>query len=394
MKTHTGLDVLIASGFTALRGKSIGLLCNQASISADLNHVLDVLLPEHRAGRLKIVGVFGPQHGLHGHTQDNMVEWESRRDGRTGLPVWSLYGENRSPTPEMLEGIDTFVVDLPDVGARYYTFIWTLALSMQACERAGISTIVLDRPNPIGGVQVEGPVVTSEYSSFVGMHPLPTRHGMTIGEIARYFQDSFVPDLKLEVIPMRGWSRGDYFEGTGLPWAMPSPNMPTVDTAVVYPGMCLLEGTTLSEGRGTTRPFEFFGAPSIDGWKLADSLNAARLPGIAFRPIEFEPTFQKHANQLCQGCALHVVDRSIFEPVLTAVAILREVKSQYPESFSWRPPPYEYETEKLPIDILSGNDWLRPAIEGQTPIREIRARFRDEARLFEPARGQSRLYAD
>jgi uncharacterized protein YbbC (DUF1343 family) len=392
MKTATGLDVLIGTEFEGLRGRSIGLVCNQASICSGYTHILDLLLPLHKAGALNIASVMGPQHGLFGHTQDNMIEWEGRLDPRTGLAVHSLYGENREPTPVMLDSVDTLVVDLCEVGARYYTFIWTLALCMKACAERGIRVLLLDRPNPIGGLQVEGTVLDPGFASFVGLHPLPTRHGMTLGEIALYFKHSFYPKANLEVVRIQNWSRGDYINDTSLPWAPPSPNMPTVDTATVYPGGCLLEGTNLSEGRGTTRPFEIFGAPWIDGWKLADSLNDLRLPGTYFRPIQFQPTFQKHASKLCEGCFLHVPARRAFQPVLTYVAILQEIRKQCGDLFQWNEPPYEYERVILPIDILAGNSWLRSAIDGLTPLSEIHHRFLEECSRFEPTRHAHLLY--
>ncbi len=393
MPTLQGLDVLRRDCFQPFPGKAIGVVCNQASIARDGTHILDALLPFHQAGTLKIVAAFGPQHGIWGHTQDNMIEWEGYRDARTGLNFFSLYGEYREPTPAMLEGIDHLIFDVPDVGARYYTFIWTLALCLKACEPKGIPITVLDRVNPIGGMQTEGPVLEQGYESFVGLYPLPARTGLTMGEIARYFQARYFPKSQLEVVQVEGWTRGEPFEQTNLLWAMPSPNMPTVDTARVYPGMCLLEGTRLSEGRGTTRPFEIFGAPYLDGWKLADRLNGLGLAGVFFRPIQFEPTFQKHAKTPCEGCFIHVVDRTTFEPVLSAVALLQEVVRMAPEAFAWLPPPYEYETKKMPIDILAGNGWLRPAIEGLAPLGQIRDRMRSEIDAFEPFRSEALLYS-
>jgi uncharacterized protein YbbC (DUF1343 family) len=393
MPTLTGLDVLARDNFSRLRGKSIGLLCNQASIAKDIRHVIELMLEPHRRGDLKIQGVFGPEHGLWGHTQDNMIEWEGLPDARTGLIIHSLYGQHREPTEEMLQGIDQFVVDVFDVGSRYYTFIWSMALCMKACEPCGIPVMVLDRPNPINGVQVEGTLLEQAFDSFVGLYPLPTRHGMTAGEVATYLKQTQFPDVQLEVVRCEGWSREMYFEGTGQPWAMPSPNMPTVDTAVVYPGQCILEATKLSEGRGTTRPFEIFGAPFIDGWKLSSQLNGLNLPGVYFRPLQFEPTFNKHAKEVCEGSYMHVLDRRAFEPVLTTIAILQEIVRLYADKFEWRSGPYEYEYEKTPIDILAGNAWLRPAIDNLTPLSEIRERMRAECRAFDPVGRAALLYS-
>ncbi len=392
MTTLTGLDVLIREDFLRLNGKSIGLVCNQASVSHDYRHVLEILLAKHQGGHLQLKAVFGPQHGLFGHTQDNMIEWEADDFRRQPFATYSLYGQHREPTPEMLKELDVLVIDLQDVGARYYTFIWTIALCIKACAAAGIPVMILDRPNPINGIQVEGTLLDPEFASFVGLYPLPIRHGLTFGEIAKYLQSKFFPTADLSVIQMEGWDRSAYLDQTDAPWAIPSPNMPTVDTAVVYPGGCLIEGTNLSEGRGTTRPFEIIGAPYLDGWKLAERLNSRALPGVTFRALQFEPTFNKFAGTLCEGVFLHVTDRAAFQPVLTFVGLLQDVLSLAPGQFNWNPPPYEYEYLKLPIDILNGNVWLREAIEKQVPLNEIRDRFQEECRSFESVRRESLLY--
>lgn len=413
MPVLTGLDVLVREGFARLKGKRIGLLCNQASVSRDLRYTLDLLLPLHQSGELTIQCVLGPQHGLFGHTQDNMIEWEGDRDARTGLTLHSLYGERREPSEAMLSGVEELVIDLPDVGSRYYTFTWTMALCIKACEGLGIPVTVLDRPNPIGANQAEGTLLRPEFSSFVGEYAVPTRYGMTLGEIATHLQQTKFPKAQLTVVKMEGWERGMYYEHTGLPWVMPSPNMPTVDTAVVYPGGCLLEATNLSEGRGTTRPFEIFGAPFLDSWRFAEGLNALGLSGCYFRPLPFQPTFNKHAGVLCGGCQLHVTSRQAFEPVLAYVGIMQETIRQSglhdpagPQDdrfvahsqetnlpgFAWRQPPYEYVHDRRPIDILAGNDWLEPAISKLTPLSEIRERFQSECEEFEPMRKRAELY--
>jgi len=263
----------------------------------------------------------------------------------------------------MLRDIDVMAIDMQDVGSRYYTFIWTMELCMQACNETGKAVVVLDRPNPLGGVHTEGPVLDMNYTSFVGQRPLPVRHGMTIGEIGGYLKDEFYPSLDFHVIPVEGWERRMWFDETGLPWVLPSPNMPELETAVVYPGMCLLEATNLSEGRGTTRPFEIFGAPFIDPDVLVKRLAVFKLPGAVFRPMYFQPTFQKHAGELCGGVQIHVTNRNKFRPFLTGVAIIKAVHELYPERFEWKQPPYEYVTDKLPIDILAGTDQLRNDIE-------------------------------
>lgn len=371
----TGIDNLQRAGFALLVGKRVALLSNGGTIDRNLQYTADVFRRAAADGTFRLTALFGPQHGLWGHTQDNMIEWEG--DGGLSVPTYSLYGTNREPTAEMLSNIDIFVVDVPDVGARYYTFVWTMALIMKACASRGIEVVVLDRPNPIGNA-VEGTMLDSGFASFVGLHPVPTRHGLSLGQMARYLRQAHFPACRLTVIESEGFEKGAYLDETDYPWAMPSPNMPTVDTAVVYPGQCLLEATNVSEGRGTTRPFETFGAPWLDGWRMAVELNGLGLPGVCFRPVEFQPTFQKHGGQVCQGAFIHVTDRRQFAPVLTTVAILQACHRHSGGRFAWNNPPYEYEYEKLPIDILAGNDWLRPAIENEAPLAEIRERFRAE----------------
>jgi uncharacterized protein YbbC (DUF1343 family) len=365
MPVYSGLDLLEKKWPQTLRGARVGLLAHPASVNRRLEHAASVF---KESSLFNLKAFFGPQHGIRGETQDNMIEWEGFRDSRTGLPVYSLYSNTRKPAPSMLADIDVLAIDLQDVGARYYTFIWTMDLCMQACAELGKSVVVLDRPNPINGTGTEGNILLSSFSSFVGLHPLPVRHGMTIAEIALYLRNEFHPDLNLHVIPMKGWKRNQWFDETGLPWVFPSPNMPTLETALVYPGMCLFEATMLSEGRGTTRPFEIFGAPYIDNEKLTDALNKLRLPGVWFRPLSFEPTFQKHAGKLCGGAQIHVLDRKKFRPFKTGVAVLSVIRRLYPDEPFWKNPPYEYETDKMPIDILAGTDRLRNLIDaGESP---------------------------
>lgn len=353
MRVELPLDHLKELWPQKLRGTRIGALLHPASISSTLEHASRVL-ERHDGELFRLAAFFGPQHGFLGQTQDNMIEWKSYEHPRLGIPVHSLYGEHREPTAEMLEGIDVLLIDLQDVGARYYTFIWTMYLCMRACERNGVAVVVLDRPNPINGVTTEGPMLDPAYKSFVGMHPLRVRHGKTIGELAEQFRDEAVSESRLWILPMKNWSREMWFDQTDLRWVMPSPNMPTLETATVYPGMCLLEATNISEGRGTTRPFEMFGAPFIDAEKLCRVLNQLALPGVFFRENYFQPTFQKFAGQLCAGGQLHVIDREKFQPFRVAVDIITQIRRIYPEQFQWNQPPYEYETQKLPIEILLG----------------------------------------
>jgi uncharacterized protein YbbC (DUF1343 family) len=336
-----------------LRGARIGALLHPASVSSNLEHASRIL-ERHNGKLFRIAAFFGPQHGFLGQTQDNMVEWKSYEHPRLHIPVHSLYGEQREPTAEMLHDVDLLLVDLQDIGARYYTFIWTLYLCMRACEKDDVGIVVLDRPNPINGVTVEGPTLDPAYQSFVGMHPIPVRHGRTIGELAQQFRDEAFPKCRLSILPMKNWERAMWFDQTGLPWVMPSPNMPTLETATVYPGMCLLEATNISEGRGTTRPFEIFGAPFINAEILCRELNALRLPGALFRENYFQPTFHKFANELCGGAQLHVVDRDLFQPFRTGVEIIKGIRKLCGDQFQWKQPPYEYEWKRLPIEILIG----------------------------------------
>jgi len=339
-------------------------MAHPASVTTDLSPAADALV----SSGFGIVALYGPQHGARGEKQDNMIESDSYADPLLGVPVHSLYGDVRKPTAKMLQDVDVMLFDLQDVGARVYTFIWTMTLAMEACRDAGVKFVVLDRPNPIGGLVREGAVLRSGFESFVGLHPIPLRHGLSAGEIARLANDHFGIGCDLDVIECEGWSRTCWYDETDLPYVMPSPNLPTLDSCTVYPGMVLLEGTNLSEGRGTTRPFEIFGAPYLDANELTSGLKRLSLPGVAFRPCQFEPTFQKHAGELCGGAQLHVVDRSTFRPVETAVSILSLVKRAAPEEFAWRWPPYEYEYNKMPIDILWGNDELRCRIDsGSSP---------------------------
>lgn len=373
----TGLDVLVSRRSALLRGRRFALVAHQASVDARLRHAA-ALLGDLRGARL--AALWAPEHGLWGAAQDHAFV-SAARDPSTGMRVASLYGARREPTPAMLRGLDAVVVDLQDVGSRYYTFVWTLALVMRACARAGVEVIVLDRPNPLGGAIVEGNVPDPAFASFVGLYPLPARHGLTIGELARHLAREHALDCRLTVVAMHGWRRAMLWEDTDVPWVAPSPNMPTPDTARVYPGGCLIEGTNLSEGRGTTRPFEWVGAPYLDAHAYAERLEAARLPGVSFRPVRFLPTFHKWAGRPCGGVQLHVTDRARFKPFLTGLGLIAAARALAPHAFAWRRPPYEFERRRLPIDILLGTDAIRHAVERGRPLREIeRGWQRDLAR--------------
>lgn len=364
----------------------VGLLCNPASVDHAYRHVAEQF-QAHPA--IHLAALFGPQHGIWGQTQDDMIEWEGFTDARTGVPVYSLYGAHREPTPAMLAGLDVLVVDLQDVGTRIYTFVYTMALAMRAAKRAGVRVVVLDRPNPIGGLITEGNVLAAGHESFVGLYPLPTRHGLTIGELATLFNDAFGIGCDLTVIAMEGWRRAMWHDDAHAPWVLPSPNMPTLDSATVFPGAVHIEGTTLSEGRGTTRPFELIGAPTIDPWHLAADLAHENLPGVTFQPYFFEPTYQKHAFVTCGGVHLHITDREAFPPVLAGIAVLRAVVQRYGDEGVWKPPPYEYETTRLPFDVIAGTTTLRQQISAGTPLAEIAGSWQPALDAF---RAQRRGY--
>jgi len=384
----SGLDVLIGRLTALVRGRTIGLLCHQASVTRDLTHAARAI-GAIRGARLR--RLFAPEHGLAGAAQDH-AKIGAERDPLTGLPVVSLYGKRLAPGPRALEGLDALVVDLQDVGARYYTFVWTMALAMRSAASAALPVIVLDRPNPLGGETLEGNMPDPRFASFVGLYPLPTRHGMTIGELAGYLNDTHGLGCDLTVVPMLGWKRAMRWEDTGLPWVAPSPNMPTPDTARVYPGGCLVEGTNLSEGRGTTRPFEWIGAPFLDGTRLARALARRRLPGARFRAIGFEPAFHKWKARRCGGVQVHVTDPSRFQPVATYMALLAEARSQAPRRFRWRKPPYEFERRKLPIDLLGGGPSIRRAIERGAQVKRLEASWRRDLARFSRARRPFLLY--
>ena len=382
-----GSERLLATG--ALDGARVGVVANPASVDHAFRHIAERVAEQPG---VTLAALFGPQHGFHADVQDNMIETGHARHPRLGVPVHSLYSDTREPTAEMLDGLDLLVIDLQDVGTRVYTYAWTMANCLRAARRAGLRVVVCDRPNPIGGEAVEGPVLDPAYASFVGQLAIPLRHGLTIGELARLFNGHFGIGADLEVVPLGGWSRAMHHDEAMAPWVIPSPNLPTLDSALVYPGMVLLEGTLLSEGRGTTRPFELAGAPGIDPDRLAGGLNALGLPGVHFRPATFEPTFQKHARRSCGGCQIHVTDRRAFRPVRTGVALLQACRRAAPERFAWREPPYEYEHERMPIDILAGSDALRRALDADRPAVDIAAGWDADVARFAAARTPFLLY--
>lgn len=390
-RVRTGLEALAAKRFAPLAGKRVGAICNPTSVDARFEHLADLL---RAAPGVELAALFGPEHGVRAEAQD-MIGVGSAVDGRTGVPVHSLYGDSfdsLSPRPEWLQGLDALVFDVQDVGSRYYTFVYTMALCMKAAAAAKIGFWVLDRPNPIGGLQLEGNLVHPGFESFVGMYPLPNRHAMTAGELARLFNAEHGIGCELTVVPCEGWRRELWWEQTGLAFVPPSPNMPTPDTACVYPGMCLVEGTNLSEGRGTTRPFEMIGAPFLDPYAFCEALRAERLPGVAFQPISFRPTFQKHAGHSCGGAMIHVQDRGAFLPLRTGVALLRAARQVGGERFAWRTERYEFVDDKPAIDLLCGTDAVRLAIEAGRSLDGCLEGFDLELQSFLPVRERHLLY--
>lgn len=384
-----GLDVLLDDPRATLGDARVGLICHPASVDHHFRHAADLF---HTHGAINLTGLFGPQHGIWGQTQDDMIEWEGFTDARTGLPVYSLYGAHRTPTPAMLANVDTLVVDLQDVGTRIYTFIYTMALAMQAARESGKRVVVLDRPNPINGTVLDGNLLEPGHESFVGMYPLPTRHGMTIGELARMFNDAYGIGCDLTVVPMEGWRRAMWHDQSGAPWVFPSPNIPTLDSATVFPGAVHIEGTLFSEGRGTTRPFELIGAPHIDPHALATALERERLPGVIFRACYFEPTFQKHAETVCGGVQIHVTDRDRFPAALAGIAVLRAMIAQDPSEPVWKEPPYEYVHDRFPFDVIAGTRTLREQLTEQVSLANIAASWEPGLTAFAAQRRPYLLY--
>jgi uncharacterized protein YbbC (DUF1343 family) len=390
-RVRTGLEVLCDRQFGPIRGLRVGLVTHPAAIDADLRHAADLLA---EAPGVRLAALFGPEHGLRGEAQD-LIGVADGGDAPAGLRVHSLYGTTAAslrPTAEQLRGLDALVIDLQDVGSRYYTFQATMLYALEAASRHGLLAVVLDRPNPLGGEAVEGPALRPGFDSFVGTHPIATRHGLTLGELARLYQAERGLGGELHVVPCEGWQRGMDFDATGLPWVLPSPNMPTVATAFVYPGQCLLEGTNLSEGRGTTRPFELCGAPAIDAAVLARRLRAERLPGVAFRPAWFRPTFHKFAGQDCGGIQLHVTDREAFRPVRTGLAVLAALREVAGAHFGWRTEPYEFVTDHPAIDLLFGSARERLALQAGSPASEIARAWEAEEEEFRQRRRNFLLY--
>jgi uncharacterized protein YbbC (DUF1343 family) len=389
MPVITGLEVFIGDP-APIKGRRWGLLANHAAVTSGLEPARSVLNQSCGAPAL----LFAPEHGLEGIAQD-MEGVGDARDPLTGAPIRSLYGDNTtslSPSAEDFQGIDALVVDVPDIGSRYYTFAASMDGLMAVCAKVGVEVIVLDRPNPLGGIRREGGRVQPGFESFVSQLPTPIRHGLTLGEIALLLHRERYPDLELIVIPCREWQRGQPFETTGLPWVPPSPNMPTLDTALLYPGLCLVEATTLSEGRGTTRPFHLVGAPWIDAGRLIERLRTLKLPGVGFRATQFRPEFQKHAHQVCSGVELHITDREALEPLHLGLNLLKAMHDLHPQDFSWRSQPYEFVSDVPALDLLTGSAEAREIIEAGDTLEPLLARWREDVSLFEGSLAGVLLY--
>lgn len=384
-----GLEKILTEQAGLLKNVRVGLICNQASVDHSFQYAADLF---YENPDINLVALFGPQHGIRGDVQDNMIETRHVQDKATGLPIYSLYSETRQPTQEMLSGIDALVFDLQDVGCRVYTFIYTMANAMKTCAALDKKMFVLDRPNPINGIAVEGNPLEPGHESFVGQYPIPMRHGLTVGELAQVFNQEFGINCDLEVITMDGWEREYYCDETDTPWAMPSPNMPTVETALVFPATVYFEGTQVSEGRGTTRPFEIVGAPYIDAENYAKALASLELPGIVFRPVNFLPTFQKHAGNVCGGVFLHITDRKTFEPVVTGLGMIKTVFDLYPEEFKWKTPPYEYVYDRNPFDVIAGTSRIREMFEEKTDLESIKLSWQKDVKDFRQMSEKYLLY--
>jgi len=378
-------DPRILDGFGRL-----GLLYNQASVDSGFRSSAE-LMAEVFPGRLAVL--FGPQHGVGGTEQDNMIETAHGIHPKLGIPVFSLYSESRSPSPGMLESADTIVVDVQDVGTRVYTFATTVLYVMEVSAALGKTVVVLDRPNPINGGDLEGNLLKPEFSSFVGPHPIPMRHGMTLGELMTFYNAVHGVGCRLQVVQMSGWERNWYFEDTGLPWVLPSPNMPLVETAVVYPGQVILEGTNLSEGRGTTRPFEIFGAPFIEPESVVSALEPQALDGAILRPVVFRPTFNKWKDKVCHGFQIHVVDRRVFKAYRATLAIIAAVMKLSPEEFRWSEPPYEYVGDRLPADVIIGDEGVRRDLEQGRPVRDMEKEWQADIENFTKLRARFLFYS-
>ncbi len=386
----TGLENICQSPPAFLQQQRLGLLSNPASVNSSFYHAKD-LIDHFFPGQLTTL--FSPQHGFYADKQDNMIESDDTVDHAAKRPIYSLYGNTRKPTAAMMENIDILLVDLQDVGTRVYTFIYTLSYCMEAAKEFGKKVIILDRPNPIGGVEIEGNILEPEIASFVGRYPIPMRHGLTIGELARLFNGHFDIGCDLSIIPMTGWRRDMDFSTTQLPWVLPSPNLPTANSAAVYPGQVIWEATNISEGRGTGLPFEMMGAPYLDSEILISKLESDFTQGTSLRPVTFEPTSNKWQGETCHGFQIHVTDSQEYRPYRLSLRLLQLIMALYPNDFAYKPPPYEYEFEKAPIDLILGSKKIRKAIEAQTPIADLEKSWQPQLEQYKKISRKFHLYS-
>ena len=382
-----GLEELIAEPQRWIGDERIGLLCNPASVDRALSHARSLI---HQTFPGKLKALYSPQHGFFAEKQDNMIESQDMLDPALQIPVFSLYGQSRVPSARMFAPIDVLLVDLQDVGTRVYTFIYTLSYCLEAAVKYNVRVLVLDRPNPINGIDIEGNPLTSDCKSFVGRFPIPMRHGLTIGELAVLFNNHFNIGCDLDIIPMKGWKRPMLFVDTGLPWIAPSPNLPTPMSTMVYPGQVLWEGTNVSEGRGTAQPFELFGAPYLDVAKIVAEIE--EIPGILFRPVVFEPTSNKWRETPCNGFQIHVMDPLRYRPYKTTLQLLRTILAKHRGQFQWKPPPYEYEFERLPIDLIIGDRSIRKRLENLESVDAIEADWQEELGQFKSISREFHIY--
>jgi len=390
VKFEIGLESFLRKEYRKYRKVRLGVLCNQASVDKKLKHISETVLAPSL--NLQVTCFFGPQHGVRGEKQDDMKESPDFEDPRSKLPVYSLYGASREPSEAALDKVDAFLIDLQDIGTRIYTFVYTMANCMHAARKLGKKVIVLDRPNPINGTSLEGNVLEKEFSSFVGQYPICARHGMTIGELAHLFNEEFGIHCDLEVIPLRGWKREHFWDDLGREWIPPSPNIPILLSALVFPGCVLFEGTNISEGRGTTRPFELIGAPYIDPDKLALEMNRQKLRGVYFRPVYFQPTFQKWKEEVCGGVQIHVTDRRQINAFEVGVKLLAAIVEHFRDGFAWKNPPYEYEYERMPVDLIAGTQKLREAIDSRKGLSRFLESAREQVSQLQKVRKKYLLY--
>jgi uncharacterized protein YbbC (DUF1343 family) len=383
-----GIDVLADKDFLPIRGMKVGLCTNISSCTTSLEPTITLFTKQKN---FKLKAVFAPEHGFYGALQDQ-VRAKTFYDRKRRVRIYSLYSKYLVPDQAVLKTIDALVIDLQDIGARYYTFVWSAVMLIEQMGDLGKKVFILDRPNPLNGEKVQGPVLEPDFVSFVGLYPVPVRHGFTIGELCSFVNSELKLDADITVIKMKGWTRDLLFNDTGLCWTMPTPNMPDFSTALVYPGMCLLEGTNISEGRGTTKPFEVFGAPWIDPFTLVKKLNQKKIPGIRFRPVFYMPTFNKYKGRLCGGAQVYVTNDRRYDPFSMGLEIIQVIRTLYPDKFKWRKPPYEHEKDKMPFEILAGNSWIKEYMEKNQPVSSIRQRWQMDLYRFKRKRRKYLLY--